>query len=62
MIERNADIYVVRTLALMNYLVGHGQPCIKVRDDDSNPDYKVFIFRNTHELGRLINEFNKQNK
>ena len=57
MLDENSDVYVAKTLSLMNYLTGLGYYCFKVRDDEKNPEFKIFYFRRTKELERLADEF-----
>jgi len=55
------DVFVAKSLKLMNYLIMNGYPCIKVRDDDYNKQFKVFYFKWSRDLQKLANDFIRKN-
>ena len=54
---KDDEIFVAKSLALMNYLCNRGYQCFKVRDSEDNPEYKVFYFKSTPELELLAEQF-----
>ena len=54
------NIFVCKTLRLMNYLVKNGFDCKKVRRDRYDNDYIVFVFENSTSLQECLSKYNKQ--
>lgn len=52
-----ADLYVVRSLNLMNDLVQQGYRCRKVEDSEIDPKLKVFFFDDTREVRNAIKQY-----
>ena len=47
------------TLKLTNYLGHKGFDIVDVKPDEYNPHYKVFMFKDSTELRRAVDEFRK---
>lgn len=56
------QLYVCKTLRMMNYLCKK-YDCIKLADDKDNTKFKVFLFKDSDELRKYLkgydNELNK---
>ena len=51
------NYYVVRSLAMTNYLVRKGFDIKKVDDNKANPEFKVFLFADSQELRDAMSEY-----
>lgn len=49
--------YVVKSIKMMTYLIREGFDIFKVKDDDKNSHYKVFLFEDSENLRRAITKF-----
>ena len=47
----------VRSLALANYLCGHGYEIKKVIDSEKNPQYKIFLFEDNKAINNSITTY-----
>jgi len=50
-------MYIVRSLALTNWLCNRGYQILKVEDLERNPKYKVFFFEDTKRLRNSVSEY-----
>ena len=53
----NKNVYVCKRLRLYNELVRAGFEPIAMRKDYFNPNYHVWIFKNTEELQSIVNNY-----
>lgn len=51
------DVYIARSLGLMNYLVMKGYPVTKVEDSYRDRNKKVFIFDYDPQLQKLAQKY-----
>ena len=60
--ERKITIpmYIVRSLDLMNWLCSQGYRVLKVEDSESNPRFKVFLYRDTPEIRKSVSLYLSQ--
>lgn len=54
------DLFMVRSLALMNDLIQKGHRCKKIEDSEINPRLKVFFFDNNEEVRRIAIDYQKE--
>jgi hypothetical protein len=52
-IYNDKQVYMVRSLRLMMYLVRQGFDIIKVRDSDTDSKYKIFYFDYSPEIDKV---------
>lgn len=57
---KKKDLYVVRSLRLMEELVKKGFSLHHVEDSKDNPFFKVFMFESTPELHKEITKFSNR--
>lgn len=55
-------VYVIKTIAMMNYLCDKGFKVLKVEDSRNNPEYKVFLFEDTQELHHCMDQYMENQK
>lgn len=53
------NFYVVKSIKMMTYLIREGFNIYKVKDDDKNPHYKVFLFDDSQDLRKAMSEYTK---
>lgn len=53
-------MYIVRSLDLMNWLCSQGYRVLKVEDSESNPRFKVFLYRDTPEIRKSVSLYLSQ--
>lgn len=58
----DCEIFVCRSLTLMNHLVREGFDCKKVKPDNKNSKYVVFCFEDTIELRECLDGYFKNLK
>lgn len=51
------NFYVVKSIRMMTYLIREGFDLFKVKDDDKNSHYKVFLFEDSKKLRKAMNQF-----
>ena len=51
--------YIVRSLAMANWLCNNGHKMLKVEDSEKNTKFKVFLFEDTKELHNTMARFPK---
>lgn len=61
-VKAKTDFYIVRSLAMTNYLVRNGYDIQKVEDSIDNPKYKVFLFEKTPEFEHSVGVFLSRRK
>ena len=44
MTKEKVEMYIVRSLAMTNWLCNHGFKILKVEDSEKDPKFKVFFF------------------
>ncbi len=55
--NNKTEMYIVRSLALANWLCGQGHPILKVEDSEKNPRFKVFLFEDTKNVRNSVTEY-----
>lgn len=55
--DTDMDMYVVKSLELMNWLCHRGFTVRKVLDNDKYPQYKVFLFEDSEEIRKAVGEY-----
>ena len=55
--KEESNVFVCKSILLMEYLVRQGFHLRKVRDSERSPKYKVFVFDSTPELEILAHDF-----
>ncbi len=55
--KEKIDMYIARSLDLVNWLCQRGFRLLKVEDSEKNPKYKVFLFRETKALHECADEW-----
>ena len=53
------SFYVVKSIRMMTYLIRKGFDIYKVKDDDKNSHYKVFLFEDSEGLRMAMREFSR---
>jgi hypothetical protein len=53
-------IYPVYSLSMLHFLIRQGFNCIKVDDNENNPNYKRFLFHDSRELRKQLTAFHKR--
>ena len=56
------DLYAVRTIALMMYLVRLNYDVVYVDDSFENPKYKIFYFKKSKYLEKDVKKYRKNHK
>jgi hypothetical protein len=54
--EKNNQLYICKTLRMMNYLCKK-YDCIKMADDKDNLKFKVFLFEDTDEFREYLSKY-----
>lgn len=52
-------MYIVRSLAMTNWLCNNGYKILKVEDSEKDPRFKVFLFEDTVALHNTMKQFPK---
>lgn len=50
-------MYVVRSVALVNWLCQRGYTLLKAEDSKTNPLYKVFMFEDSEPLRQCVEDY-----
>lgn len=50
LLSNKTQMYIVRSLALTNWLCSQGYQILKVEDSEKNSKFKVFLFEDTRQL------------
>ena len=50
-------MYIVRSLALTNWLCGQGYQILKVEDSEKDSRFKVFLFEDTAQIRRSVSKY-----
>lgn len=58
-IKKKSDVYVVKHLRMATYLMSLGFRLIRTHEDRNNPKFNVFIFKDTEELRKAMNNYHK---
>lgn len=56
-LKASKNFYVIKSLRMMTYLIRQGFNIYKVKDDDKNSYYKVFLFEDSEDLRKAISDF-----
>ncbi|MBZ9616774.1 DUF5659 domain-containing protein [Clostridium estertheticum] len=56
----NGDVFCVKKAHLAGYLMMNGFNLKRMPKDEKNPDYNVFIFNNSIELEKIVDEYFKE--
>ena len=54
--EKNNQLYICKTIRMMNYLCKR-YDCIKMADDKDNPKFKVFLFEDSDEFREYLSKY-----
>ena len=49
-ITKKTEMYIVRSLSMVNWLCSNGHKILKVEDSDRDPKFKVFLFEDNAAL------------
>lgn len=50
-------MYIVKSLAMANWLCNSGFKILKVEDSERDPKFKVFLFKDTPALHRVMMDY-----
>ncbi len=53
-------MYIVRSLAMTNWLCNHGFQILKVEDSEADSKFKVFLFEDTAALHNTMAKYHRQ--
>lgn len=59
MTKEKVEMYIVRSLAMTNWLCNHGFKILKVEDSEKDPKFKVFFFEDTSSLHHIMAKYRK---
>lgn len=59
MTKEKVEMYIVRSLAMANWLCNHGFKILKVEDSEKDPKFKVFFFEDTSSLHHVMVKYRK---
>ena len=57
---QKTEMYIVRSLAMTNWLCNHGLQILKVEDSEDNDRFKVFLFEDTAALHNTMAKYHRQ--
>ena len=56
-ITKKTELYIVRSLSMVNWLCSNGHKILKVEDSEKNSRFKVFLFEDTAALHNTMAKF-----
>lgn len=56
---QKTQMYIVRSLAMANWLAKNGYSILKVEDSEQNPKLKVFLFEDTPALHNTMARYRR---
>lgn len=57
---QKTEMYIVRSLAMTNWLCNHGFHILKVEDSEADSRFKVFLFEDTAALHNTMAKYHRQ--